>query len=224
MISHGTLKRSVIEHRGARVNTEERAIESRAKALLAAQAAVDKQAQGVVVMDVQALSTVTDFFIICTADTHRQMAAIKDHVEATLLSHRCRVWHTEGTAQIGPMMGVAGLAPLWALMDCGDIVVHIFDRDSRMLYRLEELWADAHRVTIPGHVHPSLSDPRAPGAAPAPTRATKPCPASGGAPHSVSSHEPGSPSQAMAPPRGLRVWSLVGRVRGVPLTTRGEIA
>lgn len=110
-------------------------IDSRTKALLASQAALDKQAQGVVVMDLRGLSSVTDFFVICTAESPPQMNAIKDHVEAVLAAQGAPVWHVEGTAH-------------WVLMDCGDLVVHLLDPEARTFYQLEQLWADAPRLLL----------------------------------------------------------------------------
>jgi ribosome-associated protein len=108
-------------------------------------------------MDVRVLSSVTDFFVICTADSHRQFDAIKDHVEAKLAEAGGSVWHVEGAAS--PLLRVAkqrvgdtsprtGHEPQWLLMDCGDIVVHLLDQETRSFYRLEELWADAPRLPV----------------------------------------------------------------------------
>ena len=96
-------------------------------------------------MDVRTLSDVTDFFVICTAGSHRQLSAIQDQIERALADQGAHVWHTEGTPAEAPG---AAPAPQWLLMDCGDVVVHLLDAFGRSLYRLEELWADAPRVTV----------------------------------------------------------------------------
>ena len=118
---------------------------SRTNALAAARAALEKQAEDVLILDLRAVSTITDFFLLCTADNPRQIEALKDHIEAVLLRHGCRVEHTEGSAT-----SPRGPAPAlqWVLMDCGDLVVHVFDRQARGFYRLEDLWADAPRVSV----------------------------------------------------------------------------
>lgn len=133
---------------GATIVHTPRVIEGQAKALLAAQAALEKQAESVVVMDLRSFATVTEFFVICTAGSARQIAAITDHIEATLTQQGSRVWHTEGlNASSRAAEGMS--TPLqWVLMDCGDVVVHLFDQPSRTFYRLEELWADAPRVPL----------------------------------------------------------------------------
>ena len=128
----------------ARVTPRGQGIDSRAKALLAARAALDKQAEGVVVIDLRSLSTVTDFFVICTAGSARQITALRDHIETVLDQQGCPVWHTEGEASSrGPMH-----ESQWVLMDCGEIVVHLQDQQARSFYLLEQLWADAPRVPL----------------------------------------------------------------------------
>ena len=125
------------------------ASESRAKALLAARAALHKQAEDVVVLDVRALSSVTEFFVVCTADNVRQLGAIADVVQETLAQAGFAVGHIEGAAST-PLIGKgpATMVPQWVLMDCGDLVVHVFDQPTRAFYRLEELWADAPRIPL----------------------------------------------------------------------------
>jgi ribosome-associated protein len=122
--------------------------ESHTRALLAARAALEKHAEGVVVMDVRTLSSVTDFFVICTADSPRQLNAIKDHVEAKLAEAGSAVWHVEGATSPRTPARTAAHEPQWMLMDCGEIVVHLLDQRTRSFYRLEDLWADAPRVPI----------------------------------------------------------------------------
>ena len=106
--------------------------------MTAARAALEKHADDVQVIDVRGLSNVTDFFVICTAGSTRQVDALKAHIEAGLASQGCSVWHSEGV-------------PPWVLVDCGPIVVHIFDQPARAFYRLEDLWADAPRIALAEH-------------------------------------------------------------------------
>ena len=126
------------------------------------------------VLDLRALSSVADFFVVCTAGSARQINALKDHIETALSQQGCVVWHTEGSvssdsgrgpARPGDRGGLAGehsrraastgLAsgpfnhgPQWVLMDCGEIVVHLLDQHARTFYRLEDLWADAPRLSL----------------------------------------------------------------------------
>ena len=120
--------------------------DSRTTALTAARAALEKQAEDVVILDLRAVSTITDFFLVCTADNPRQIEALKDHIEAELRRRGCRVEHTEGSASA--VRGTSSPGLQWVLMDCGDLVVHLFDRHARDFYRLEDLWADAPRVPV----------------------------------------------------------------------------
>jgi ribosome-associated protein len=124
-------------------------IDSLTNARLAARAALEKHAEGVVVMDLRAISDVTDFFVVCTADSTRQIDAVKDHIEVTLRQRGCPVWHAEegcATPAEPARSGNHGLH--WVLLDCGAIVVHLFDPNARSFYRLEELWRDAPRIPV----------------------------------------------------------------------------
>lgn len=126
-------------------------------ALIAARAALEKHAEGVVVMDLRSLSTVTDFFVICTGGSTPHLDALKDHIEAILAERGCPVWHTEGATHAARPSGTFPDEPQWVLMDCGDIVVHLLNQRARSFYRLEDLWADAPRVSLPPEGFPSPS-------------------------------------------------------------------
>jgi ribosome-associated protein len=114
--------------------------------LIAARAALEKQAEDVVVLDLRPLSAVTDFFVICTAGSARQADAITDHVETTLVQHGAPVGHTEGRRD---PVGRDDPGLQWVLLDCGDVVVHLLDQRSRTFYRLERLWGDAPQLSLP---------------------------------------------------------------------------
>ncbi len=104
------------------------------------------------VLDLRTISTVTDFFIICTGTSMRQIGALKDHIEEALAQHGCAVGHTEGDGAGRTPSTTSPEASRWVLMDCGDIVVHMMDEQGRDFYRLEDLWADAPRLQVPvGH-------------------------------------------------------------------------
>ncbi len=125
------------------------AIDSKTKALLIAQAAIDKHAEAVSVLDLRSLSNVTDFFVIATAGSSPHIKALRDYIEELLAGQGKRVWHTEG-ATAGLSKAAPGeLQPSWILMDCADVVVHLLDPQARVFYRLEELWADAPQLPVP---------------------------------------------------------------------------
>lgn len=83
------------------------------------------------------VSSVADYFVICTGQTGRQVQAIADHVGEGARQRGRRVWHTEGYQEAQ-----------WVLLDCGDVVVHIFHPSARAFYRLEQLWGDVPRVSL----------------------------------------------------------------------------
>lgn len=84
-------------------------------------------------MDMRQVSPVTDFFVIFTALSDRQLKAVVDHLaEETKKQHAVGPWRVEGTASHG-----------WMLMDYGDVVVHGFLPDKRAYYDLEGLWREA---------------------------------------------------------------------------------
>ena len=84
-------------------------------------------------MDIRGISLIADYFVICTAGSDRQTAAIlKDLGEKVLEEFVRKPLHTEGTADSG-----------WVLLDYGDVIVHIFSPQQRSFYNLEQLWAAA---------------------------------------------------------------------------------
>lgn len=110
--------------------------------IAAARAASDKKAEDIVVLDVAALLVITDYFVICTGRNDRQVKTIADEVEEQL-----RVEY--GVKPIG-REGVREAR--WVLLDFGDLVVHIFQLEERDFYRLERLWGDAPRVSLPADI------------------------------------------------------------------------
>lgn len=111
---------------------------SRECALIAARAADDKKASDIMVQEVRELIGCTDYFVIATASNNRQVAAIIDEVEEQVrVQGGIKPTHREGT-QDGT----------WALLDYGDLVVHVFQPESRELYRLEQLWNDAPIIDL----------------------------------------------------------------------------
>jgi ribosome-associated protein len=84
-------------------------------------------------LDIRGISLIADYFVICTAGSERQTAAIlKDLGEKVLDEFARKPLHTEGAADSG-----------WVLLDYGDVIVHIFSPQQRTFYNLEQLWAAA---------------------------------------------------------------------------------
>jgi ribosome-associated protein len=104
---------------------------------LAALAAEEKKASEIVILDVALKSGVTDYFLICSAESERQVIAVKDQIEKVLDEKGYRLYGLEGLE-----------AGMWVLMDYDDVVVHIFKRGVREHYGLDRLWADAKRLPL----------------------------------------------------------------------------
>ena len=112
---------------------------SRDVALAAAHAAEQKQAEDIVVLDVSKIIVITDYFVICTAGTNRQIRTVIDAVEDGARALGVKPVRREGEAEAG-----------WWLLDFVDVVVHVFATQERDYYQLERLWSDAPRLSLQG--------------------------------------------------------------------------
>ena len=108
-----------------------------AVARLAARAALDKRAVDLVVLDLQGMSSLADFFLVCSGRSTAQMDTIAEAIAIALRAEGIRVLHREGTAESG-----------WLLLDYGDVVVHVFGEEPRAFYGLERLWGDAPMLSV----------------------------------------------------------------------------
>ncbi|MCM2278775.1 MAG: ribosome silencing factor [Oligoflexia bacterium] len=115
---------------------------SREKALACARAAIEKKAENVKILDLTDISGFTDYFIICSGMSDRQVQAISDSVEHAMDVAGSELLSAEGYGE-----------GRWVLMDFGDVVVHIFLDALREYYDLETLWADAPRVKVPSEYY-----------------------------------------------------------------------
>jgi len=113
-------------------------LDSVQKVFLCAQAVLDHKAIDLVILDVKRVSSFTDYFIICSGTSDRQVQAIATHVEEKLGKEALHPIGVEGKTQ-----------GRWVLLDYGDVVIHIFQQPVREFYDLERLWADARRVAWP---------------------------------------------------------------------------
>ena len=107
------------------------------KARRAARAALDKRAGDLVVLDVQRVSSVTDYFLICSGKSTTHLETITDAIRAELRGEGINVLHAEGVAESG-----------WVLLDYGDVLMHVFLEDTRLYYALERLWGDAPALSL----------------------------------------------------------------------------
>ncbi|TDJ06277.1 MAG: ribosome silencing factor [Deltaproteobacteria bacterium] len=108
------------------------------KAQAMAEAAYDKKAEDIVLLEMIELSDFTDYFIICSADSARGVKTIVENIEI-----KCKELGTK-------VLGVEGLKESrWVLIDAGDIIVHVFHDPIRAEYDIESLWNEAPRVELP---------------------------------------------------------------------------
>ena len=97
----------------------------------------DKKGQDICIINIEEISTVADYFIIASGDNRNQVQAIADNVSDELGKVGCEVKQTEGYHSAN-----------WILMDYGDIIVHIFNKEDRLFYDLERIWRDGKIVEI----------------------------------------------------------------------------
>jgi ribosome-associated protein len=104
----------------------------------AVQAALDKKASDLVVLDLRKAGGFTDYFVICTANNSRQMSAIADGVRETL----------KKDYDERPALAEGVEKSEWILLDYFNFVVHVFSRECRAFYDLERLWGNADRIEV----------------------------------------------------------------------------
>lgn len=111
---------------------EVRLLEALDVARKAVEAAGDKQAGDIILLDARKVCTFADYFVICSGESERQLKAISEEVEHVLKNEGVLPHHREGTLDSG-----------WVLLDFGDVIIHIFAPLERQYYRLDELWSEA---------------------------------------------------------------------------------
>ena len=113
-------------------------IDSRKKAVLLSRFALDRKAYDLILLEVRELTSIADYFIVCSGRSDRQVQSIAQGIEENLRSKGIRPHAVEGVAR-----------GQWVLMDFSDVIVHIFYQPVREFYDLEGLWIDAPRVALP---------------------------------------------------------------------------
>lgn len=112
-------------------------ITSREMAKIACEALSDKLGEDIRAIDISKISVLADYFIIANGSNESQVRALVDNVEEQLAKAGCEVKQREGY----------GLGS-WVLLDFGDIIVHVFDRENRLFYDLERIWSDGKTIDI----------------------------------------------------------------------------
>ena len=111
--------------------------DSKTKSLLSVKAAVEKKATELVLLEMQGVTSYTDYFFICSGKSDRQVQAIAQRIVEVL--------EEEGVHPLG----LEGMSEgKWVLMDYGDVVIHVFLEPVRRFYDLEGLWIDAPRIDV----------------------------------------------------------------------------
>jgi ribosome-associated protein len=96
-----------------------------------------KKGHDVKILDLRNLSSIADYFVICSADSDTQVKAIADEIDKELSKQGIKCWHKEGLTALN-----------WVLLDYFDVIVHIFKNESRRYYNLEKLWGDAPTLLV----------------------------------------------------------------------------
>jgi ribosome-associated protein len=113
-------------------------IQGKDLAVVAAGLAIDNKAKQTKVLDLKGISSIADYFVICTGESIPHLRAISREIGKSIIDdYDVRARTLEGTAE-----------SLWMVIDYVDVVVHVFHKDLRSNYALEELWSDAELVSI----------------------------------------------------------------------------
>ncbi len=107
------------------------------KAVKAAEQAIDKKAKDIVILELADLSTIADYFVICSGDNPAQVRAIAEAIDEYFSNMKITPLGREGKG-----------SARWVLIDYGDIVIHVFDEETRAFYDLEKFWIDAPRIPV----------------------------------------------------------------------------
>ena len=111
-------------------------MDSRKLALLCRELADNRKAENIVILDVRKISSITDYFVICTGTSEPHLRAIVNEIQENL----------EEDHQLNPRGMDGSINTSWVVMDYFDVIVHVMRADVRELYNLEDLWGDAPQV------------------------------------------------------------------------------
>ena len=111
--------------------------QSKEMAKIAYNALSDKKGEDIKIIDITGISVLADYFIIANGNSDSQVNALVDNVEEELHIAGYPLRQREGQA-----------SGSWVLLDFGDIIVHVFDKENRLFYDLERIWKDGKDVTI----------------------------------------------------------------------------
>jgi ribosome-associated protein len=111
--------------------------------------AEEKKAEHIKILDMRNVANFCDYFVICTGTSDRQVKAIADGIELGLKDLGVKIRYKHGLkGSVAKFTGDHESAGSWALLDMGDVVVHVFEPAAREFYSLEYLWRDAPEVSL----------------------------------------------------------------------------
>lgn len=102
-----------------------------------AELALSKKAKDVVIMDLRKVTSMADYFVVCSGDSEPQVRAIADAIMEGMSKLGEKPWHSEGLQNLQ-----------WVLLDYVDVVVHVFHKEARTFYALDKLWGDARMQKV----------------------------------------------------------------------------
>jgi len=108
-------------------------------ALACAREAAEKKAENILVLDMRAISSIADYFVICSGSSTRHVRAIAESIVDEASADGARCSHREGLPD-----------SRWIVLDFSDVIVHVFQDDTRRYYQIERLWGDAQSVALGG--------------------------------------------------------------------------
>jgi ribosome-associated protein len=104
---------------------------------LVVKTADDKRAENIAVLDMEGISLVADYFVICHGNSEKQVQAIARELKDVALENNIQLRRMEGFDHAR-----------WVLIDLGNVIAHVFHRDERSYYNLEKLWGDANTIDV----------------------------------------------------------------------------
>ncbi|HIE65728.1 MAG: ribosome silencing factor [Nitrospira sp.] len=132
-MSRTTISKDILKH-----SHEKEPRDAKSKALLIAEVARSKHAEQIVTFHVSDLTSLADYFILCSAESDPQLRAVVDAVQDALSKEGLRPLGVEGRD-----------SGRWVLIDYDDVILHVFNEEARAFYNLDGLWGDAPQLPLP---------------------------------------------------------------------------
>jgi len=112
-------------------------MESKELVKIAVNALEEKKAEEISIIDIRGISVLADYFVVANAKNQNQLLAMQDEAEEKLRKAGVEEVRIEGNR-----------SSTWILMDCGDIILHLFSEEDRLFYDLDRIWQDGKRITV----------------------------------------------------------------------------